>query len=251
VYGLPGTTGGAGGYYLFRNEGGWFHMMAHETAATLGTLTQDVVAGDLNGDGCAELLVVRSGTSGGSNEVRVNDGAADFPVVVPFTGPAFGAEGLIGDLNGDALADVAVMDIPTGPTESWNFWLNATPVPGMWIDLGQGLAGTLGVPQLSVEGEFVALEPVSLEVSNTAPSALIALVVGLQQIDAPFKGGTLVPSPDLIVWALPTDASGLQLAGNWPAGIPSGLQIVLQGWVLDAQGPQGFAASNALLGLVP
>ena len=45
-------------------------------------------------------------------------------------------------------------------------------------------------------------------------------------IAAPFKGGTLVPAPDLLIPGLPLDAQGaLTLTFAWPPGIPSGLDL--------------------------
>ena len=87
--------------------------------------------------------------------------------------------------------------------------------------------------------------------SNAAANAPFTLIAGFSQLDAPFKGGVLVPSPDLYV-VLVTDATGgVSLTGSWPAGVPSGTQIGFQGWITDAGGPKGFAASNGLLGSVP
>jgi hypothetical protein len=46
-------------------------------------------------------------------------------------------------------------------------------------------------------------------------------------------------------------AGNLQLAAVWPAGLPSGLSIALQAWIVDAAAPKGFSASNGLLAVPP
>jgi hypothetical protein len=40
-------------------------------------------------------------------------------------------------------------------------------------------------------------------------------------------------------------------AGTLPAGAPSGVTIHAQFWIVDAGGPKGFAASNAVVGTTP
>jgi len=65
---------------------------------------------------------------------------------------------------------------------------------------------------------------------------------------AHFKGGVLVPSPDL-VFLHTTDGFGeVDFGGPWPAGMPGGVIFYAQYWVVDATGPKGFTASNAVQG---
>ncbi len=117
-----------------------------------------------------------------------------------------------------------------------------------WADVQQGLAGGAALPpELSGEGTLLAGAPMALQLAEAAPSAATFLVLGLSELGAPFKGGTLVPAADLLIGPFVTDASGaLVLGGTWPAGLPGGASLWLQGWVADAGGPHGFAASNGL-----
>jgi len=111
---------------------------------------------------------------------------------------------------------------------------------------GGGLAGSTGTPVLSADGYMLAGTTVTLSLGNGLPGAAAVLVVGLTQQGAPFKGGTLVPHPDLLL-PLALDGSGqLALGFVWPAGVPSGRSVWSQAWLHDAQGPQGYAASNGL-----
>ncbi len=121
-----------------------------------------------------------------------------------------------------------------------------------FTDLDGALAGGAGTPKLAGSGTLAASTPVTLALSNAAPSSATALFVGLSALNAPFKGGTLVPNPDVVVPGLLTDGAGqLTLASTWPPGIPSGFSMYFQAWVADAGGPQGFAASNGLQGTTP
>jgi hypothetical protein len=132
--------------------------------------------------------------------------------------------------------DTLVYDLPTGS----------------WSDLGQGLAGTNGVPVLTGSGTLQAGAPLTLALTSALENASTALVIGLVQIDAPFKGGVLVPRPDLILFGLTTNAFGVhELPALWPAGAPSGFSVVFQHWVTDPVAPVGFAASNALRATAP
>lgn len=125
-------------------------------------------------------------------------------------------------------------------------------VAAPWTALGSGLAGVSGVPQLVGEGTLIGGDTGSLSLSNARPNSSAALVMGVALLDAPFKGGTLVPRPDLLIAGLPTDASGaLDIGFLWPTGIPSGANFWVQEWITDPAGPQGFSASNGLLGTTP
>jgi hypothetical protein len=90
---------------------------------------------------------------------------------------------------------------------------------------------------------------------NGAPFvAATYVIMGVAELNAPFKQGTLVPdpSPPSIILPLVTDATGsLTLQANWPPGVPSGVQLFVQAWSVDPNGPAGFAASNAVRVTVP
>ena len=123
--------------------------------------------------------------------------------------------------------------------------------PSAWLDLGHALAGTLGEPLLTGNGNLCRSAPGSLVLSNARPGGSTFLVVGLASVWAPFKGGLLLPAPDLVL-ALPIDAAGTcALPFTFPIGMPMGLPFWVQHWIPDPAGVAGFAASNALLATVP
>lgn len=120
-----------------------------------------------------------------------------------------------------------------------------------WIKLGDGLAGSAGLPQLVGTGGLLGNDPVALDLTNAKPFALSFLVLGLSNLSIPFKGGVLVPAPDFLL-PLTVDGFGVaSLSTLWPAGVPSGATFYSQFWISDAAGPAGFAASNALSGTTP
>jgi hypothetical protein len=92
---------------------------------------------------------------------------------------------------------------------------------------------------------------VSLELAGAAPGSVTNLVIGASQLGIPFHGGVLVPSPDLLLLGLPVDGDGaLALSGTLP-GLPSSVPLHFQFWTADAGGPDGYSASNCLVGLTP
>jgi len=161
------------------------------------------------------------------------------------------------------------LDIPTdrsGHHVLWVAWQRDDPVGEVFIsvsdldiepadpfaDLGDGLAGIHGLPQLTGAGTLNAGDPVAISLDDALGNASATLVLGLTALDAPFKGGVLVPHPDALFAGLTTDGAGaLVVNSTWPAGVPSGFVTYLQCWVVDGAGPQGFAASNGLSATAP
>ncbi len=115
------------------------------------------------------------------------------------------------------------------------------------IDLGQGLAGFGGmVPALSLSDSLCPDGTSSVSLADSRPSSSAWLVFGVSFLGAPFKGGTLVPDPDLLVAGLPLSGTGeLSFPFTWPAGFP-GIETWWQFAVQDVDGPAGWALSNAL-----
>ena len=119
---------------------------------------------------------------------------------------------------------------------------------GTWLLAGAGLAGQGGVtPLLTAAGPVAGGQSASFALSDALPATPIYWLAGAAAIGAPFKGGVMVPRPDLLVLGLSTNAGGgLAATATWPAGLPAGLPLWFQIWIPDAAGPAGFAASNGL-----
>jgi hypothetical protein len=124
---------------------------------------------------------------------------------------------------------------------------------GPWTCLDGGSAGTGGItPRLrgagSLEGDSLA----RLELTHAKPSTTSAMVMGLSELSVPFRGGILVPNPDVLALGLPVDAQGEStLALPIPVGLPPGLAVWFQAWIQDPGGPFNLAASNAVKGTTP
>ncbi|HTE05723.1 MAG TPA: YncE family protein, partial [Planctomycetota bacterium] len=124
--------------------------------------------------------------------------------------------------------------------------------PGTWNDLGHALAGTVGFPSLMGCGTLAGGDPVTLTLANCKPFAGAFLVIGVTAVNAPLKGGVLVPAPTLVLGPFSTGPAGmLPLTAPMAVGLPSGLPLYFQDWMPDAAGVKGFAASNGLQGITP
>jgi len=212
---------------------------------------------DLDGDGRLDVAAAHS--LGSTHEVLVapGNGAGSFgPVSSVGTLVKLSARLEAADLDRDGRADLVVAESGSGSSppagDTVALLINTTEPAPPWNDTGFQLAGTLGAPYLMTFGPLTAGSTVELSLSGALPGAPALLVLGLSELYAQFKGGTLVPHPDFVLGAFVVEPDGgLQLAGHWPSGVPSNTLVGFQWWIVDAGGPAGLASSNGVLGLVP
>jgi len=149
--------------------------------------------------------------------------------------------------DGIRLTWTATDDVSTTGNSS-TFVVEVGIAGSAWVDLGLGKPGTGGiVPVLTGSGPLTPGSANAVATSDALPNTTLALFVGLTDINAPFKGGVLVPSPDILVVGLPTDASGtFTLPFTWPNGIPAGTLLYWQEWITDPGASQDLSATNGL-----
>lgn len=137
--------------------------------------------------------------------------------------------------------------VAIGATSSYRGVWMFKPAPGPFENLGGSLPGTFGAPGLTGSGTLVAGSPTTLTIAHGNPNGVAALVIGTQVWNAPFLGGTFVPTPDIVLAGLPLDANGgIALTAPWPANVPAAMSLVFQAWMPDTMGPFGASATNAL-----
>ena len=123
-----------------------------------------------------------------------------------------------------------------------------------WLDLGQTLAGSAGLPRLTGHGNLTPSSSVTLALVNAAPSAPFWVASSLGVANQPFHGGVLVPNvaPGIGRWMGPFSTDGVGQA-NVPAQVPASLMgatsLFFQAAVRDGAAVQGTALSNGLRGL--
>ena len=107
------------------------------------------------------------------------------------------------------------------------------------------------VARMSDPAWVVPGTPFSFRLLNGVPTGSAFHFVGLAALNAPFKGGTMIPVPQLVNGPFPLDGTGaLTLAGTWPAG-GSGLTLWAQFWMPNGGGPVGFIATSGVRAQIP
>jgi hypothetical protein len=218
-----------------------------ETAYVTGSTSVDVALGDFDGDGLQDVITANQNQNFNDSSVSVflGQGGVSFGPETPLTMGKETSNVTVADLDGDGVDDAVV-----SVTDSNHVALLFSR-EGPWKALTKGLGGTHGIPRQSGTGTLLPGEPFAFTLTDALEGALTSHVVGLSVIDAPFKGGTMVPLPLLINKGFLIGPDGtLTLAGTWPAG-GSGLTLSLQFWVHDPTGPVGYSASNAVSATIP
>jgi hypothetical protein len=124
-------------------------------------------------------------------------------------------------------------------------------LPPGWRFRGGSVAGVQGHPSLTATGPLGGGGLVTMRLEQAAPLAPVVIVIGFSGLLAPFKGGVLVPHPDVLVTGLLTNAEGvLSISATWPA-LPSGTMVDFQEWIVDAAAFAGLAAGNGVQARVP
>ncbi len=238
-----GSGGGLNVVMLFAHDGAGGFVGPSAFAAG-GLDPSAIVAADFDVDGDLDLAVTN--TDSNTVSVLANNGLAAFgaPTVLGVgTAPQAIAAG---DLDGNGGPDLAVTNDGTG-----NVSILMNQAGSAFTDLGAALAGSNGTPVLVGSGTLAPSSTVSLTLSKLLANSPVTLVVGLTALNAPFKGGTMVPDVDVPLVLVTNALGGASLSGSWPAGIPSGTSIYLQAWQADAGGVLGYSASNAIVGVTP
>ena len=208
-------------------------------------------ASDLDGDGDPDVLafapVLGFAPTAHVLAISGHDGSVLYDCSVfqpPFFvfGTMFGLDGL-GDVNGDGFSDWAV-EQPDMKTVSLY-----SPA-GLWDDLGHALPGTFGAPQLAGTGLLLGGDAMSIALAGALPSHPVALAIGLNAVNLPFRGGTFVPDADFVLFTTSDASGGLLLQDTWPVDVPA-QSFYFQVWLTDPAGVEGFAASNGLRGQSP
>jgi len=140
-----------------------------------------------------------------------------------------------------------------GSQGQYDLSVTATPLSA-FADLGGALAGSTGLPSATGSGTPCVGNLVSVDLSGALPNTNAWLALGIGQLNAPFKGGVLIPDITFGGAFLPTPTNGsgaVSLPTTWPAGVTPGVPLDFQFWIQDAGAIVGFAASNGLELITP
>lgn len=211
---------------------------------TLGRDPSLLFAADFDLDWDLDLAVVNENSD--TIAVLPNNGFGGFGVAQLFaTGNDPGH--ICGvDFDGNGAVDLVTTN---EAGDSISLLFNA--VDSAFTDLGFALAGTRGDPTLEGIGTLEPLSTTTAVIGNGRAGASAYLILGLHRLDLPFAGGTLVPAPDVLLPCVLDAGGGHVFQDTWPDNAVTGDEYWFQGWIFDPMGPKKFAATNALVAVVP
>jgi len=124
--------------------------------------------------------------------------------------------------------------------------------PPLFQSLGSSMAGTGGIsPLLTGTGDLIPGTPFTIDLTQALGSAPALYFVSPNIGSTPFLGGILIPDPATGERRNKlTNALGEIHGSGILPNVPSGTNFVMQFFVLDPGGPNGAAASNALMATV-
>jgi len=221
--------------------------------------------GDIDGDGHGDLAVGARGDGqnlrGAVWILRLSDDPNDLLSAVTlvdddhgFLDVSLGAYDSLGsglaaleDRDGNGIKDLVVGAIGYDVAGQSKGAIMPLSLRGPTIrDLGKGLVGDFE-PQLEAIGTLLPGKLYAVQLSNADAFKPAYLVLGFSELNAPFRGGTMVPALDQVILLPGTDLNGeLDINASWPIGIPEGFDIYIQFWMSDPGAPVGVNASNAL-----
>ncbi len=218
-----------------------FPLSPDAVDATLGGSTDAFVAlievdqllySTLMGGNSVDKVTGMSLTPSGEVSLAGWTTSSAFPVTAGSYDETFdGFEGFISD------AFVARVDVGAQPQ-----------FQGTFVDMGFSLAGQGGVePRMTWTGGLAPEDEGSVNFDGAAPNTFGVVFMGFAPGMVAFKEGIFVPFPYALFVILTTDSEGdVSVAYEWPADVPSDLDMYVQAWFLDAGGPAGFSATNSM-----
>jgi hypothetical protein len=121
-----------------------------------------------------------------------------------------------------------------------------------WADLGGGISGSNGTPNLVGGGPLTPGSTMSLDLTAAPPGATVLLWLSFTSVPLGYFGGTIHAIPPTNQFLLPTNGSGaLSIGGVWPPGLPADLCIWFQYLVDDPSVVGGIGLSNAVKATTP
>lgn len=114
-------------------------------------------------------------------------------------------------------------------------------------DLGYGVAGVSGIPQLVGTGTLDVGDPLSIGLTQAATNAPMMLCVSLQETPVFTFGGTFVALPLAVSLIATTDATG-SFGFTLPTPGPQLPNLYMQCLIVDPAAAEGVSMSNAIVG---
>ncbi|MCB9898900.1 MAG: hypothetical protein H6825_12925 [Planctomycetes bacterium] len=253
--GLPGHLSGGGAGRVYMWDGSAYSLKAQAVTPGTNILTgYDVAVGRLRGafgsPGYPYGGMIQAGATRLLQHVPGSSPPWKFVAGVPFfcTAPETAAwYGQALAMDGKRMIVGAPFASKEGHTYSGRAYVVDLCDSVGSADLEHALPGQGGsVPLLTVDSAPCGEPDVYHVVTGARPWSPAYVVLGASLLELPFKGGVMVPNPDLILSGIQTNGEGRFFFGyEVPSGLPS-YSIWMQCWIQDVEGPVGFSSTNGL-----
>ena len=214
-------------------------------------------AGDVNGDGFADVAFTEASSNGDNSSGTVyirsgKDGSTldVYPLPPDADGIQPGAVMSAGYVDAGGCADL-IAGIPSlGNNGGAHIFASSAGGVHGFIDLGFGKPGLGGfTPELRAYGNLAPSGQVTIKVRYIKPFTTGSWFIGLSQGNLPFKQGVLVPSPfgpffQFLVGSGPIGQ--ITFTGTNPSASLTGFSLYHQFWFVDAAATAGLSASNGM-----
>ncbi|MFT7464508.1 MAG: hypothetical protein ACI9EF_002864 [Pseudohongiellaceae bacterium] len=228
---------------LYSNDGsGSFTLASAQAPAQDGGDSYHAAWGDLEGDGDLDLFVANKEED---NFLYMNMGGslqrvASSPAI---TDAGDSRHAVFTDVNLDGVMSLVVAN--TSGENNLVYDNTASP----WDNLGLAYqpVPNAAEPRLSGAGTMKVATLVTLFAQDFPANSVVTVVAGLSRVDMPFRGGVLVPAPDVLVPGFASDSDGeFEVSFTLPHNVPVGTKLYFQGWVPEALSPTGLVSTNGL-----
>ncbi len=184
------------------------------------------------------------------------DDSGNLPGTSPYVGlPNFDV-GSASTTNTPGPVQFQILNSPASPTitevspAAPDLDVRAMSDDDSWHDLGYGIAGAAGIPELYGFGNLSGGETIGIHLQAGRPDAFNALVIGFDVANLPFRGSTLVPNPAALLSLPRPDEDGVtSFYATWPSDMDL-FEIYFQMIFRDSDAG-GFSMSNAIHGFAP
>lgn len=208
--------------------------------------------GDVDQDGIPDLAVGVPGLGSSMGRVCILSGFDGTPIKTltgQQTAGQFGSAVAGADMDGDGTAEIWI-GAPSDDSAHANAGAvyvrseSDCHILATWAHYGSGVAGTFGVPTLFLSSAPVQGSNIGVNIGSVTDFQTVALlVIGVQKLELPILGGTLLVNPIAI------SGHVLAIGGGWigfkvpDAPQHCGLHVYMQALQQNPHAPEGWAFS--------
>jgi len=200
-----------------------------------GTIPQDVLTPDLNGDGLLDIVFVDDGFARNIYSLQLADGM--------FTTSRLAFLGTLPiDLDADPQDEMLRAQLGVLDPGLYVYRVSSTDA---FVNTGHATFGSVGLPLLEGAGTITPGEKVTLRLRAAASAAPALLTLGLaSDLQSPFSTPGRGRVEQLTLGLVINGDGAATIVGRWPKDAAAGLAVYCQAWIQDDHVDGGLSSSN-------